>query len=875
LVDQLNRGLDRPLTLVSAPAGFGKSILVSSWMQTCARPNAWLALDESADDLGVFLHYFLTAMQTLSPGALQQTQALLTGFSLPPPAVLADSLINELDAIERDFIVVLEDYHAIHAQSIHDLLNTLLRHPLPHMHLVLIARRDPPLSLSVLRARNIVAEVRVQDLRFSAAESAAFMQKALGAPLPDAVLARLVGRTEGWITSLRLAALALRYTEDVDVELHALSDVDHNRYVADYLISEVLAQVPAPRADFLLRSAILDRMCASVCNAVLGGDAPDADSQSHLEWLEQNNLFIISLDAERRWYRYHHLLQSFLRSELERRQGAAAVALLHTRASAWFAAQGLLEDALRHALLGQDTAAAIRLIAAHRHDLMDTEQWQIHERMLRMFPAAVITADPDLTLMEAWSARLGRQDLVRFTELLERAASLVAQMAESAHVVHLRGEIDTLRITAIVEAAGDPTSAIELGQRALATTPRAWYFVRAVAWLWLAIAYQMAGRLDQAYAALTEGQAEDIAPDGAVRARVAGSRSFVAWMAGDLGAVLPVAAHLLDVAEYHHRRESLGWGHYLLCAAAYQRNDLPVAEAHAQALEEIRYVCTPMAYLQSAFVYASVCQARGLAEQARAKVGVALTFMHETHSEGLLPLAHAFAAELAVRQGDLGAASQWAATMGRYMPLTLMPYYYAPQLTLPKILLAQATPASLEQAAAELSRLYAFVTATHNTCFAIQVLALEALLHHAQGNGQKALAALGQAVTLAQPGGFLRAFVDLGPDMADLLRQLAAKGAASGYVKHLLQTYAAETPLRPAALRPAQHDMVEPLTRREQEILTLLAQRLTSKEIALKLVVSEQTVKRHRANIYQKLGVNSRRQATAAAVAAGILSPVA
>ena len=246
-------------------------------------------------------------------------------------------------------------------------------------------------------------------------------------------------------------------------------------------------------------------------------------------------------------------------------------------------------------------------------------------------------------------------------------------------------------------------------------------------------------------------------------------------------------------------------------------------------------------------------------------------------AKGSCSLAQAFQAELAARQGDLGAAGHWATTIGPYLPLTLMPYFYAPQLTLPKILLAQDTPASREQAAEELSRLHAFVTATHNTRFTIEVLALEALLHHAQGNEQGALAALEQAVTLAQPGGFVRVFVDLGPNMAALLGRLAARGVAGitrDYVDQILRAFAAERaspPPQPVKSLIAQPAMIEPLTRREQEILELLAQRMTAKEIAQKLVVSDQTVKRHRANIYQKLGVHTRRDAIAAAVALGIL----
>jgi LuxR family maltose regulon positive regulatory protein len=335
------------------------------------------------------------------------------------------------------------------------------------------------------------------------------------------------------------------------------------------------------------------------------------------------------------------------------------------------------------------------------------------------------------------------------------------------------------------------------------------------------------------------------------------------------------------VGETHHRRDSLGWGHYLLSSVAYQRNDLPAAEAHARALEGISHLCRPLTYLQGAFIYASIYQARGLPEQARQKLDLAFDFIRETRSDGFLPLAQAFQAELAMMQGDLGAASHWATTIGPHVPLTAMPYFYAPQLALPKILLAQGTPASRAQAAEALSRLHDFVTSIHNTRFTIEVLALEALLHHAQGNEQSALAALEQAMTLAQPGGFVRVFVDLGPSMADLLGRLAAKGAAGvarEYVEQILRAFAAERsspqpqPANlPTAQAAARGGMIEPLTRRERPVLELLAQRMTAREIAQKLILSDQTVKRHRANVYQKLGVHSRGHAIAAAVTLGIL----
>jgi LuxR family transcriptional regulator, maltose regulon positive regulatory protein len=878
LIERLNRGLDHPLTLVSAPAGYGKSILVSSWLNSCERPSAWLSLDEPIDDLGAFLTYFVLAVQTVFPSGLQGTQTLLTAVTLPPVDVLTASLINELDEVDSDFIMVLEDYHSIRQQDIHELITALLQPPARHMHLVLITRKDPPLPQSLLLARNQMTEVRVSDLRFSADEAAEFMQKALGARLPEEALGALAQKTEGWITSLRLAALTLRYRPDADSRLAELQALERNRNLTDYLMSEVLAQAPASVADFLLKTAILDRMCGPLCEALLGREDPEMSGQARLEWLEQNNLFTVSLDNERRWYRYHHLLRSFLRTRLEQQHNASEVALLHTRASAWLARQGLLEEALHHALRGHDIPAAVGLIAEHRHALMDSEEWQLHERTFRMFPAETVAEYADLLLMAAWRVRLGGFEATRVLSLIDRAGDLVAQLPDqSDHALHLRGEIDTLRAIVAYEAAGAPEGVIALARRALATTPRAWYYVRSAAWLYMAVAYQMTGRLDKADMTVSEGLPEDVAQDGAVRARVAASHCFIGWMAGDLQAMAGAATRLLAVSEKHQRRESLAWGHYLLGSVAYQQNDLVAAEAHVRVVEEMRYLGRPMAYLHSAFIYALVYQARGLPDQARRKLDFAFDFLTETGSDGLQPLAEAFEAELALMQGDLAAASQWATPVGPRVPLTAMPYFYAPPLTLPKILLAQDTPASREQAAEVLSRLHAFVTATHNTRFTIEVLALQALLFHAERNLRNALAVLEQAVNLAQPGGFVRVFVDLGPTLANLLRRLTPTGATCHYVDQILRAFPAERlspqpqPVKPP-VEPAA--MIEPLSRRELQVLELLAQRMSSNEIAEKLILSEQTVRRHRVNIYQKLGVHTRREAIAAAVALGILPPV-
>ncbi len=409
LKQALNDGLDRSLILVAAPAGFGKSTLLSAWLEKCPLPHAWVSLDEADNDPGVFLAYFLGAIQNLFPDALTETRAYLTGISLPNVSVIARSLINELDGLGRDFIVVLDDYHLIHEQPIHELLTLLLQHPPQGMHLIIATRQDPPLHLGLLRARNQVVEIRGQDLRFSRDEIAIFMERTIGAPLTEAALDMLIERTEGWAAGLRLTTLTLRYGDDVDNDLARLAE---NRYVIDYLIREVLSHVPPDMMSFLLRTSILDEMCSSLCEAVIGPDDPECDPQENLVWLEQANMFTVALDSHNEWFRYHHLFRELLRDRLDRHVNPEEITTLHARASAWFAHQGLLEEALHHALLGNDTSRAVRMVAERRHALMDSELWQLHERCLRMFPTESVADHPDLLLMAAWMAQLRQFDSV-------------------------------------------------------------------------------------------------------------------------------------------------------------------------------------------------------------------------------------------------------------------------------------------------------------------------------------------------------------------------------------------------------------------------------------------------------------------------------
>ena len=876
LFDRLNEGLSRPLTLISAPAGYGKTMLASSFVQRSALPWAWLSLDEQDNDLGLFVQYVLAAIDTVFPGALTRTQQFVGGSTLPPVSAIADRLINDITDVACEFIFVLDDVHLIREVVIYDLLTALLRHPVREMHLLLLTRQDPPLGLGVLRARDQVSEIRTRDLRFTAEETAAFMDGAVSTHLSDDTLVLLAERTEGWVVGLRLAALTLRYGGAIDPQVAVSNATD--RYVNDFLFSEVLSHVPSDVENFLLKTSILDTLCGPLCDAVMGADSTTGHGQSLLQMLEATNLFTVALDEQRQSYRYHHLFQLLLHSELMRRFDAEVIDALHQRASAWYASYDSLDLALKHALAGNDVPGAVQLVVRHRHDLLNAEQRPQLERWLRLLPAATLSHYPELLLIRAWAAELDRSDAHTVLATVDQAQALVDQIVgQPGRVRELQAEIDTMRSIDRSFAATDPQGVITLTTNALATMPPEWAMARTVARMHLAGAYQMSGQLDRAYAVFEVAEQEKIAYGSESYVRHLASLCFIHWIAADLPVVLRVAQQAVSVGQATERQpESVGWGHTLLAASYYQQNDLAAAELHANSVLEMRHASQRNAVIQGAIILAATQQARGRPDAALRTLAHVSDYLAEIQRESLLPLVQACRAELAARQGDLASAEHWATTVDLQAPFRLMAFPYAPLLSLPRVLLRINTPPSRQQAAALLTRLHTFLMATHNTRHTIDVLALQALYYDAEGDASSALQALEQAVALAEPGGFIRVFVDLGPVMAGLLERLAQRGCSPTYIRQILNAFAAtpapaEHPRPPSGWTVSQSDLVEPLTSRELDVLELLAERLSAKEIAQRLTITERTVSRHTANIYQKLAVNNRREAIGMATKLDIL----
>jgi LuxR family maltose regulon positive regulatory protein len=890
LVDRLCAGSSRKLTLISAMAGTGKTTLLAQWLDECPQPSIWLSLDEHDNDPVVFLHYLIAAVRTVFPYACGKTFGLLSAPKLPPVRTITAALLNELDDLDAvpsqqdpaakgscsvaSLVLALDDYHHINEPAIHEILSGLIEHLPQDVHLALATRTDPPLPLAGWRARREMTEIRSVDLRFTLEEAHAFLEATTGRELSPETVRLLEDRTEGWVVGLRLAALSMRTQPDQEAFVQGFKATSSD-LIAEYLLNEVLARQLPEIQDCMLRTSILDRFCAPLFEALT--EVPAVQAREVIEWIAKSNLFLVLIDKQDRWYRYHHLFRDFLRQELSQQTSAAGILELHTRAGAWFAQQGLIDEALHHFLAADDTAAAADLVVQHRYALMNRVQWPRLDRYLQQFSPDVLEQYPDLLMLKRWLL-YQRGRYVELPAALDRLeAALAGEFLSPEEVNHLQGEIGALRSN-LYYLALDPEHALAAAQQALETTPSELWSVRILARLLLAGVLQMRGDTNQAYATIYSGLEEEETQSNAFKATLVMTACFAHWLDADLKGMAQAASQCIALSQRSDIPHIQNYGHYHLARVCYQRNDLAAAEEHFTTAVQEPYLNYGHCYAHSACGLALVHQVQGRSDKAQAVIESALAFMLQTGNTTLMPVLQAFQAEIALMQGRIALAGQWAVHLDPVPPLEPMVHLFSPHLTLVKVWLAQDTPASREQAADLLERSREFVETTHNTRFLIEVLALQAVLQDRRGERQTALKLLGQAVALAEPGGFVRLFVDLGPPMASLLERLRRQGMAVAYITNILTPFETDDDTlvggggrtTDAASLSA---LVEPLTPRELDVLTLLGRRLTNKEIAAELVISPETVKTHTLNIYRKLDVRNRRQAVARARELGLLSP--
>jgi LuxR family transcriptional regulator, maltose regulon positive regulatory protein len=806
LTERLNAGLSGRLTLLAAPAGFGKTTLLSDWLLTAGHPAAWLALDAEDNDLSSFLQYLVAALQTIAPAIGSVALTLLRSPHARPPETVITALVNDITgppdgASFPSSILVLDDYHVITAPSVQQAAGFLIEHLPPQLHLVIACRTEPELPLARLRARGQLCELRADQLRFSVAEARTFLTNTMGLPLVDADVAALEERTEGWVAGLQLAALALQDRADRSGFVRTFSG--SNRYVLDYLVEEVFNGQPPHIQSFLLQTSILDRLCGPLCDAVVGRGASNpglvddarrssrsAASQLLLEQLEQANLFLIPLDDERRWYRYHHLFREVLQERLAHSGHSDSMVALHRRASMWYAQQGLIAEAVQHALAAGATEQAARLIEQVSLTMMQRSELQTLQRWIEALPADLVRARPWLALRYAWLLRLNGDltaaevwlcdaELATPAAANESVAPPREQSMASFSPRHFRGEVAALRAT-ITAAYGDRARTVVLAQEALDNLPADQVLMRGAVTSSLGIVAFQTSDLPTAERAFSETRTLFESVDNQYGALLAiQGLGQLYTLQGRLRAVSALFQPIMQKA--HAARGGaapiVSLAYTGMAELLYEWNDLPAAVRQLGTGIDLaeRGGMLPVAVI-GWLTLARVRQAQGDSAGARA----ALMEAEQLVSRGgitptwLVPPIDVHRARLDLAQGDVQAARRWAETAGLSAEEDPHPGKEFEYLTLARLLLAQGKPDAAQRL---LTRLLAAAEAGGRAGRAIEILSLQALALRACDEERAALDALAHALTRAAPEGYVRLFVDEGAPMVALVAQCAERHA--------------------------------------------------------------------------------------------------
>ncbi len=898
LVARLNEALANGgrLTVVVAPAGYGKSTLLADWVNGCGRTVAWLSLDRRDNHLPTFLRYFVAAVRTQDPKACPITLRALQAPAPPAPEYLAELLAHDLALLSQALILVLDDYHLVRDPEVQTCMGRLLEILPENVHLALVGRLDSSLPLSRFAARGQLCELRGDALRFTLPEATEFLRHNLGSRMTPEEVSALYARTEGWIAALSLAVQSLSGQAGLAGTVSRLV-TRADRHVAGYLLQEVLAQEPAPTQDFLLCTAILDRLCAPLCAAVIGDEDTYAAHVS-LAGLSQSNPLLQALDDQGTWYRYHQLLQDSLRATVAQRLKPERIAELHRRASAWYAASGFTEEAIEHALAAGDVQAATRLTECFVRSAIERVQATDIERRLRLLPTEVQETNPTLVMGQAFIAQV-RDELQRMPALLE-AAEAGLQRPDWQVDDDLRSFVRRLihvGWSLYYYYMGQVQRCLQHAECALELTSRTDQWIHAAAMHHWARACHALGRHLEAVTRLRDTLATT-APDNLVYSQqVLLGLAQVYRASGEMRQLDEVGRQMLAETLELGLVIRVSWARMLQGVARYQMNDLEDAIRHFAAVVAEPTAVHHLALRDSVAGLALAYQGQGLFEQANEVVTTHIEFLRRTRRIRELPYAHALAAVLCLRQGNLDAAQQALELAAIGPDPGVMEWLVVPHLVQARVLVAQGDKEALRQAAGICDDLAARAATIHNIPTLIQTHAVLALAHEAQGHTPEAMGALRKALKLALPGSYIRGIVDMdapmshGASMARLLLRMVEQSAPDrshteplvDFARRLLRV-AQDTPRSSVAVdaaaggppSPSLSDAsglacVEVLTERETEVLRLLAEHYSNKEIAAQLVISLATVKRHTTNIYGKLGAGSRRVAVARARQLGIL----
>jgi LuxR family maltose regulon positive regulatory protein len=873
LTHRLEQGMEQAVTLISAPAGFGKTTLLTQWLVQSGIPIAWLSLEVEDNEPIRFLSYLIAALQTLDKNLGTAALSLLRAPQPPPLQVVLALLMNDLSNYQgEECVLVLDDYHVITAEPIHCALNSLVEHLPVRVHLLMATRTDPPLPLMRMRARGQLCELRATDLRFSFEETCTFLHTVMRLDLSVEALETLAQRTEGWIAGLQLAALSLHDRTDTSAFLSTFTG--NHRFVLDYLTNEVLARQPAEVQTFLLYTSILERLSAPLCDRVMGQEG----SQAMLEALEHANLFLVCLDDERHWYRYHHLFGQMLRNRLLQSQPTLVVEL-HRRASSWYEQQKLPTEAIQHALIAPDMELAARLVEQQRYLLGVTGQFSAVLGWLDILPDGLMHTRPFLCIQHAFLLGMTNQ-VEKARRRLDEAEKCLQENMAAEQVRSIKGQM-ALCHAQLSFFSGDISSGVLGSCRALELLPETDLVARASARFGAACACFVSGDVTPSSEKIITTADTFVKVYPSNLTTILRSITMLARLRTLQGRLREAAVTYEQASRIVPQPEVLQglsasslYYFFSLAELHYERNELDEAARFlAQGMEIIGEVVTVEPYVALAGYTTLAClrRAQGDASGVRTTLD-AFARLADTRCFALAWRAQiaAVRAELELAQGLLASAISWADTSGLSAYDSDVSYLREREyLTLVRVRIAQGLhnpdASILQDALHLLDRLLADAETKARIGSVLEILVLRALALDALGNRTGAFIILERALTLAEPEGYIRLFVDKGVRMFSLLREIAVRDIVPDYVALLLPAFGLLNLPDTAPSTPARSPLLETLTAREHEVLHLLATGASNGEIARRLVLSLGTVKKHVSNICGKLGVQSRTQAIARA----------
>jgi LuxR family maltose regulon positive regulatory protein len=866
LVGLVTRGCTRPLTLISAPPGYGKSTLAGLFVASSDRACAWVSLDSGDNDPYQFLRYLLAAAKKCFSDFRWRTELLLDAPALPDISTCVRYLVNDLNRLDTSFVLILDDYHHITQDRVHEIVKALLKNPLSTCNLLIVTRYDPPLPLARLRGRGLLTEVRTAELRFTVPEVTSLVSQMPDLADVERLVPLLENKTEGWPAGLRLACLYLRGRSNPVTQLLTLSG--SSDYIAEYLIAEVLSCQHPEMVESLLKTSILDRFCAPLFQHLLnrhGSVGKGRVTDRFIQDLVDTNLFVYALDDEKYWFRYHHLFHSFLKKELRKRFAPNHITALHQMAGSWLEENDHIEEAFHHYCRAGRTDLAAKLVLRHRHPLMNTARYYLLNNLLSQLPQHELEQHPLLVTLRAVTTWIsGQRELaIRYSAMAER---LLTAFSPESHSYPIILAETTILHNVICALTNQPSSAWKPVDEMYAALPEEALFFRILALTETAFMNQISGGSNAQPRIILENELQKGHLPFSIEARGWFYLTILSYLDCDLSTTISVGLKSVRLSEKHNFPHTSGISQYFIGCSYYMLNDLATAKAY------LKGVLVKSAYTNSLYVIQACCLLgfihvlEGTPEKAESLANQNFDSAWRLEHNYAPLIMNAFRVELALLQGDAAKALRLSVGVN----FDLLPptwFFYNPQITFIKLKIVESTSESVEEARKLLVKMDRKMAEINRKCLRVEILCLLSLVYMRQGNGTRAFEQLETALTISEPHGWIRTFLDLGKPMLELLI-MYHRATGHHHSRRVLQSCLREHGEKDqssadtgAASQGRQKSPSVALTRREIEIIMLLATGQSNNEIAARLYVAPVTIKKHLQNIYKKLRVKNRLEA--------------